>query len=65
MNVQVVVIDGDVLSNNEVGVGVEAGVAAQVCGLNAQVGVIAQQVLRTGRYECTNDAGTQEVLITQ
>ena len=66
VNVQVVdVIDGDVLSDNEVGIGVAAGVAAQVCGLTAQVGVIAEQVARTGAFECQNDAGTQEVTITQ
>ena len=66
MNVQVVdLIDGDVLSNNEVGVGVAAGVAAQVCGVQAQVGVIAEQLARGGDFTCTNDAGTQRVDITQ
>lgn len=66
VNVQVVdLIDGDVLSNNNVGIGVAAGVAAQVCGVTAQVGVIAQQVARTGAFECTNSAGDQTVEITQ
>lgn len=68
VNVQIVdltVIGGDVLSDNEVGVGVAAGVAAQVCGLTAQVGVIAEQVARTGEFTCTNSAETREVTIEQ
>lgn len=66
VNVQVVnLINGDVLSDNEVGVGVAAGVAAQVCGLTAQVGVIAEQVARTGEFTCTNSAETREVTIEQ
>jgi len=66
VNVQVVdLIDGDVLSNNNVGVGVAAGVAAQVCGVQAQVGVIAEQLARGGDFSCENDAGTQGVDITQ
>ena len=68
VNVQVFdVIDGDVvvLSNNDVAVGVAAGVAAQVCGVQAQVGVIAEQLARGGDFECRNDAGTQGVDIEQ
>jgi hypothetical protein len=66
VNVQVVdLIDGDVLSDNNVGVGVAAGVAAQVCGVQAQVGVIARQLARGDDFSCTNDAGTQGVDITQ
>jgi hypothetical protein len=66
VNVQVVdLIDGDVLSNNNVAVGVAAGVAAQVCGVQAQVGVIAEQLARGGDFSCENDAGTQGVDITQ
>jgi hypothetical protein len=65
VNVQVVdLIDGDVLGNNEVGVGVAAGVAAQVCGVQAQVGVIAEQLASDGDFTCDNDAGTQRVNIT-
>ena len=60
-----VVVNGDVLSDNQVGIGVAAGVAAQVCGVTAQVGVIARQVARTGAFECTNSAGDQTVEITQ
>jgi|tagenome__1003787_1003787.scaffolds.fasta_scaffold20259433_1 hypothetical protein len=67
VNVQVVDVlnNVDILNNNNVGIGVAAGVAAQVCGLTAQVGIIAQQVARTGAFTCTNDAGTQQVNITQ
>lgn len=45
---------GDILSNNTVAVGVAAQVAAAVCGVTAQVGVIAQQVARTGQFRCEN-----------
>ncbi len=53
------------MNDNQVGIGVAAGVAAQVCGVTAQVGVIAEQVARTGAFDCTNDAGDQSVVITQ
>ena len=66
VNVQVTdLIDGGVLNDNNVGIGVAAGVAAQVCGVTAQVGIVAQQLARTGAFDCTNDAGTQAVEITQ
>ena len=55
----------NVLNNNDVGIGVAAGVAAQLCGVTAQVGVISQQVARTGAFTCTNPAGDQTVTITQ
>jgi hypothetical protein len=61
VNVQV----NNVLNDNEVGIGVAAGVAAQVCGLTAQVGVIASQVARTGAFSCENSADGQTVDITQ
>ena len=66
VNVQVVdVIDDIVISDNNVGVGVAAGVAAQVCGTEVQVGVLSQLLARGGQFACDNDAGTQEVVITQ
>jgi hypothetical protein len=46
---------GDILSQNRVGVGVAAQVAANVCGVTAQVGVIAKQVARTGNFRCENE----------
>jgi hypothetical protein len=55
----------DVLNDNEVGIGVAAGIAAQVCGVTAQVGVIAEQVARTGEFSCENSADGQTVEITQ
>jgi hypothetical protein len=55
----------DVLNDNEVGIGVAAGIAAEVCGVTAQVGVIARQVARTGEFSCENSADGQTVDITQ
>lgn len=55
----------DVLNENRVGIGVAAGIAAQVCGLTAQVGVIARQIARTGGYECTNEATGDSVVIAR
>jgi hypothetical protein len=68
VNVTVVdVIDGDVLSNNNVGVGVAAGIAANVCDAvdaNAAVlGVVRDR--STDRTQCTSEAGDQQVTITQ
>lgn len=57
------VIDGDVLSNNTVAVGVAAGIAANVCDVN--VGGILGQLRDTGSATCTSDAGDQRVDITQ
>ena len=54
----------DVLNNNEVGIGVAANVGANVCVGNVQVGVIANQVARTGGFTCQNDQGA-EVRIEQ
>jgi hypothetical protein len=58
-------IDGDVASNNNVGIGVAAGVAANVCGVQAQVGVIAEQLARGGNVRCVAEAGDQQVDISQ
>ncbi len=52
------------VNNNNVGIGVGANVAAQICGVQAQVGVLAQQVARNGAAECTSNQGT-EVRIEQ
>jgi class 3 adenylate cyclase len=56
---------GDILSNNRVAVGVAANVAANVCGVTAQVGVIAQQIARTGNYRCENDQTGRFVQVTR
>jgi hypothetical protein len=56
---------GDILSNNRVGIGVAANVAATVCGVTAQVGVIASQVARTGGYRCESETNGRFVQITR
>jgi hypothetical protein len=56
------VIDGDVLSNNNVSLGAALGVAANVCDVN--VNVLARQ-LRSGGATCTSDASGQTVDISQ
>ena len=67
VNVTVVdLIDGDVLSNNNVGVGVAAGIAANVCDVDVNAAVLG--VVRdrdTSQTRCTSDAGDQQVTISQ
>jgi hypothetical protein len=56
------VIDGDVLSNNNVALGAALGVAANICDVN--VNVLARQ-LRGGGATCTSTASGQMVEISQ
>ncbi len=56
------VIDGDVLSNNNVALGVALGLAANICDVN--VNVLAVQ-LRNGGATCTSTASGQRVDISQ
>jgi hypothetical protein len=56
---------GDILSNNRVGIGVAANVAANVCGVTAQVGVLAQQLAHGGNFRCDNAQTSRFVQITQ
>jgi class 3 adenylate cyclase len=56
---------GDILSNNTLAVGVAANVAANVCGVTAQVGVIAQQIAHTGGYRCENQQTSRFVQVTR
>ena len=56
---------GDILSNIQVPVALAANVAANVCGVTAQVGVIAQQVARTGSFRCENTQTSRFVQITR
>ena len=56
------VVDGGVLSNNDVSLGAALGVAANVCDVN--VNVLARQ-LRNGGATCTSDASGQQVDISQ
>jgi class 3 adenylate cyclase len=55
---------GDILSNNRVAVGVAANIAANVCGVTAQVGVIAEQIARTGNFRCENQQTGRFVQVT-
>jgi hypothetical protein len=60
--------ENEILSRNNVGIGVAAGIAASVCAdVDAQVGVIARQLARGGDFSCEQitDAGSQTVDITQ
>jgi hypothetical protein len=54
----------DVLTNNNVTVQVAADIAATICGITAQVGVISQQIQKTGNYQCTSATG-QTVQVTR
>jgi hypothetical protein len=45
---------GDILSNNQVNVGVAAQIATNVCGVPVQVGVLSLQLQRTGSFKCSN-----------
>jgi hypothetical protein len=56
---------GDILSNNRVSLGVAANIAANVCGVTAQVGVISEQLARTGSFKCTNNQTLKFVQITR
>ena len=63
VNITIVdLIDGDVLSNNNVALGVALGIAANVCDVN--VNVLAVQ-LRNGGATCTAEASGQQVDIRQ
>jgi hypothetical protein len=55
------VIDGDVLSDIDVNVGVALNIAANVCGV--AVGVLASQLGQTGAAQC--DVGNQTVTLTR
>ena len=64
VNVTIVdLIDGDVLSNNNVSVGAALGIAANVCGV--AVNVLATQLGTPGPITCTSEASNQEVTISQ
>ena len=56
---------GDILSENRVGIGVAAQIAANVCGVTAQVGVIASQIARTGGFDCENEQTSRFVEIVR
>src|SRR5689334_19043750 len=53
------------LCNTAVTLPVAANVEAQVCGVAAQVGVLAQQLQRGGTATCTNSATNQQFSATR
>lgn len=57
------VIDGDVLSNNNVSVGAALGIAANICDVG--VNVLATQLGDAGTTTCTSTASGQRVDISQ
>ena len=63
VNVSNVLNNSEILSRNDVGLGVAAGIAANVCDVN--VGGILGQLRDVGTATCTSDAGDQVVTITQ
>ena len=64
--VNVNVEDNEILNENNIAIGVAANIAATVCAGNVQVGVIAQQVARTGEFVCNTAADAEDQLtITQ
>lgn len=55
-----------VVRNVNVGIGVAANIAANVCGVTVPVAVLAEQVVvGGGEVTCTNDIGDSGVTITQ
>lgn len=55
----------DVVDIDKVAIGVAANIAANVCGVGVQVGVVAQQLARGGPFSCTNTVTGDSVNITQ
>ena len=58
-------IDGDVLSNNEVTIVAAVDVVATLCGTTVAVNVLAQAVFRDGGYSCTSTSGTDLIEVVQ
>ena len=56
----------DTLPRNNVGIGVAANVAANVCGVAVSAAVLAEQVVRNDQpFTCSNDLTDQTVRIEQ
>jgi hypothetical protein len=58
----------DVQVFDDVGIGVAANILANVCGVQVNAAVIAEQVVRNNEplvRECSNVAGDPDVIITQ
>jgi hypothetical protein len=66
VNVQIGDIEtGDILSDNNVVVGAALQVAANVCGVGVQIGVLAEQLARTGQARCENEQDGRFVQLTR
>lgn len=66
VNVQVGdITTGDILSNNNVVVGVAANIATNVCGNQVQVGVLALELQRIGHFSCENKQTLKFVQVTK
>jgi hypothetical protein len=63
VNVTVTDVANNVLQNANVGVGVAAGIAANVCGVN--VGGVLGALRTTGDYTCTSNATGNTVDISR
>ena len=56
---------GDILSNNNVTVGVAANIAANVCGIQLQAGVLSALLNQQGRFRCENKQTLKFVQVTK
>ena len=65
VNVTVTDVANNVLSNNRVGLGVAAGIAADVCGVQVPVAVLGTVFSTAGGFTCTSSATGNTVHITQ
>jgi hypothetical protein len=56
---------GDILSNNNVVVGVAANTAANVCGIQVQAGVLSALLNQQGYFRCENKQTLKFVQVTK
>jgi hypothetical protein len=56
---------GDILSNNNVVVGVAANTAANVCGIQVQASVLSALLNQQGHFRCENKQTSKFVQITR
>jgi hypothetical protein len=64
VNVTVTDALNNVLSTNNVGIGVAAGIAANVCGVQVPIAVLGTAFAGGTPYTCTSDSSGQTVTIT-
>ena len=63
--VNVAVDIDDVLNNNQVTIPIAANIAANVCGVQVPVAVLAVSVARTGSFFCANAQNGNNVRVTR